>query len=81
MIAPMMRLEIAQDVDKGIPPIGIGPESVIEKAIVDKNARIGRGVRIVNEAGDVERDGDGYHIREGIVVVTKEAVIPDGTVI
>ena len=73
--------EIAQDADKGIPPIGIGPESVIEKAIVDKNARIGRGVRIVNEAGDVERDGEGYHIREGIVVVTKDAVIPDGTVI
>jgi len=54
---------------------------VIEKAIVDKNARIGKGVRIVNEAGDQERDGDGYAIREGIVVVTKNAVIPDGTVI
>jgi glucose-1-phosphate adenylyltransferase len=54
---------------------------VIEKAIVDKNARIGRGVRIVNEAGVVEKEGDGYQIREGIVVVTKNAVIPDGTVI
>jgi len=73
--------EIAHDADEGIPPLGIGPDSVIEKAIVDKNARIGRGVRIVNEAGDLERDGDGYHIREGIVVVTKDAVIPDGTVI
>jgi glucose-1-phosphate adenylyltransferase len=73
--------EIAQDAEQGIPPLGIGLDSVIEKAIVDKNARIGRGVRIVNEAGDLERDGPGYHIREGIVVVTKDAVIPDGTVI
>jgi glucose-1-phosphate adenylyltransferase len=73
--------EIARDADEGVPPLGIGKDSVIEKAIVDKNARIGRGVRIVNEAGDTERDGEGYHIREGIVVVTKNAVIPDGTVI
>ena len=73
--------EMAQGTSDGIPPIGIGEDTVIEQAIVDKNARIGRGVRIVNEAGDTERDGDGYQIREGIVVVTKNAVIPDGTVI
>jgi len=73
--------EMAQGTSDGIPPMGIGEDTVIEKAIVDKNARIGRGVRIVNEAGDAERDGPGYHIREGIVVVTKNAVIPDGTVI
>jgi glucose-1-phosphate adenylyltransferase len=73
--------EIARDAVEGIPPLGIGQDSVIEKAIVDKNARIGRGVRIVNEAGDTERDGPGYAIREGIVCVTKNAVIPDGTVI
>jgi glucose-1-phosphate adenylyltransferase len=73
--------EMAQGAGDGLPPLGIGEDCVIEKAIVDKNARIGRGVRIVNEAGDTERDGDGYYIREGIVVVTKDAVIPDGTVI
>ena len=73
--------EMAQGTSDGIPPMGIGEDTIIEKAIVDKNARIGRGVRIVNEAGDTERDGPGYHIREGIVVVTKNAVIPDGTVI
>jgi glucose-1-phosphate adenylyltransferase len=66
---------------KGIPPIGIGAESVIENAIVDKNARIGRGVRIVNREGTKERDGNGYFIREGIVIVAKNGVIPDGTVI
>jgi glucose-1-phosphate adenylyltransferase len=66
---------------RGVPPIGIGSESVIEGAIVDKNARIGRGVRIVNEAGIKEKDGDGYFIREGIVIVPKNSVIPNGTVI
>jgi glucose-1-phosphate adenylyltransferase len=66
---------------RGVPPIGIGSESVIEGAIVDKNARIGRGVRIVNEAGIKEKDGDGYFIREGIVIVPKNSVIPNGMVI
>jgi glucose-1-phosphate adenylyltransferase len=65
----------------GGPPVGIGGDTLIQNAIVDKNARIGRGVRIVNEPGDVERDGDGYFIREGIVVIPKDAVITDGTVI
>jgi len=66
---------------KGLPPVGIGAESVIEHAIVDKNARVGRGVRITNHSGEADRDGEGYHLRDGIVVVPKSAVIPDGTVI
>lgn len=66
---------------RGVPPIGIGPESVIENAIIDKNARIGRGVRIVNAERVTEADGDGYFIREGIVCVVKNGVIPDGRVI
>jgi len=66
---------------KGVPPIGIGAESVVENAIVDKNARIGRGVKILNQAGVKEKDGNGYFIREGIVIVAKNGVIPDGTVI
>jgi glucose-1-phosphate adenylyltransferase len=65
----------------GSPPIGIGPESVIENAIVDKNARVGRGVRIVNEKGEKERDAANYFIRDGIVCIPKNAIIPDGTVI
>jgi glucose-1-phosphate adenylyltransferase len=64
-----------------VPPVGIGPESVVRRAIVDKNARIGAGVRILNEAGAVDADGDGWYVRDGIVVVPKNAVIPDGTVI
>ena len=63
------------------PPVGIGRGCVIENAIIDKNARIGRDVRIVNEAGLREAEGPGYVIRDGIVVVPKGTVIPDGTVI
>jgi glucose-1-phosphate adenylyltransferase len=73
--------EIERANARGVPPLGIGAESVIERAIIDKNARIGRGVRIVNESGAVEKDGRGHYIRDGIVIVPKDAVIADGTVI
>lgn len=63
----------------GAPPVGIGEGSLVENAIVDKNARIGRGVRISNARGVRNADGPGWAIREGIVVVSKNAVIPDGT--
>jgi len=54
---------------------------VIERAIVDKNSRVGNGVRITNEAAVQEADGDGFYIRDGIVIVPKSGVIPDGAVI
>ena len=73
--------EAVQAAGRGEPPIGIGEDSVVERAIVDKNARIGRGVRILNEAREQEKDGAGWFIREGIVIVPKGGVIPDGTVI
>jgi glucose-1-phosphate adenylyltransferase len=73
--------DIARDHARGLPTLGIGEGSVVKRAIVDKNARIGRGVRIVNEAGDETKDGDGYYIRDGIVIVPKGGVILDGTVI
>jgi glucose-1-phosphate adenylyltransferase len=73
--------EVQRAAAQGLPPIGIGDETVIQRAIVDKNARIGRGVRIANEAGIREKDGQGYFIREGIVIVPKNAAVPDGTVI
>ncbi len=65
----------------GAPPQGIGEGAVIENAIVDKNARIGRGVKVTNPHRLVEADGPGWTIREGIPVIPKNAVIPDGTVI
>jgi glucose-1-phosphate adenylyltransferase len=73
--------EIDRASGRGVPPMGVGEGSVVETAIVDKNARIGRGVRIVNEEKAEEKDGDGYYIRDGIVVIPKDAVIPDGTTI
>jgi glucose-1-phosphate adenylyltransferase len=63
------------------PPLGIGENSQIERAIIDKNARIGRNVRISNARGLREQDGGFYFIREGIVIVPKGAVVPDGSVI
>ena len=65
----------------GDPPVGVGEGCEISNAIIDKNARIGRGVQICNEQGVQEADGDGWAIRDGIVVVEKNAVVPDGTVI
>jgi glucose-1-phosphate adenylyltransferase len=77
--------ESLEEIDRahaqGRPPVGIGSDSHVEEAIVDKNARVGRGVRLVNEAGVQEKDGEGYFIRDGIVIVPKGGVIPDGTVI
>lgn len=51
-----------------------------ERTIVDKNARIGDGARLVNERGVEHADGDGYYIRGGIIVVPKGGVIPAGTI-
>ena len=62
-------------------PVGIGGGSIIRKTILDKNTRVGREVRIENRAGTRRLDADNYFIREGIVIVPKNAVIPDGTVI
>jgi glucose-1-phosphate adenylyltransferase len=62
-------------------PLGIGRDSVLDKVILDKNARIGRGVRLVNERGVQEADGESYYIRNGIIIVPKGAVVPDGTIV
>lgn len=73
--------DIARDSALGVPPLGVGEDTVIERSIVDKNARIGRGVRITNESGEVDKDGDGWYIRDGIVVIPKDVIVPDATVI
>jgi glucose-1-phosphate adenylyltransferase len=73
--------EIEASQAKGVPPVGIGEGSVVRRAIIDKNARIGRGVRILNEARVQEADGFGHYVRDGIVIVPKGGVIPDGTLI
>jgi glucose-1-phosphate adenylyltransferase len=73
--------EIAADLGDGIPAIGIGRDCQIRGAIVDKNARIGDGVKLINEPGLPCQETDDYVIRDGIIVVPKHAVIPDGTVV
>lgn len=60
---------------------GIGEGSVIENAIIDRNASIGRNCVIANRSGVQEHDGDGYYIRDGIIVVPKNGRLPDNTVI
>jgi glucose-1-phosphate adenylyltransferase len=69
------------DPPAGVPKLGIGTDVVLERVIVDKNARIGDGARLTNERGVKQADGDGYYIREGIIVVPKGGVIPPGTVV
>ena len=64
---------------RGRPHLTIGDEAVIERAILDKDCRIGRKVRIVNAKGVANAEGENYVIRDGIVVVPRGAIIPDGT--
>jgi len=65
----------------GRPDVGVGEKCLIENAIVDKNARIGDGVQIVNAAKINNARHADYVIADGIVVIPKDAVIPPGTVI
>jgi glucose-1-phosphate adenylyltransferase len=75
--------EIGENVATSTPHIGIGENSVIRRAIIDKNARIGKNVQLINQRGVENEDSqDGsYFIREGIVIVSKNSQISDNTVI
>jgi glucose-1-phosphate adenylyltransferase len=59
-------------------PLGIGREVILDRVIVDKNARIGDGVHLVNSAGVDHADGSNYYIRGGIIIVPKGAQVPPG---
>jgi glucose-1-phosphate adenylyltransferase len=61
--------------------VGIGEGARVERAIIDRNARIGRGVTIRSHEGEEDQDREHYVIRDGIVVIPKRAVIPDGMAI
>lgn len=71
------------DLSENLPPIGIGENTIIRNAIIDKNSRIGRNVKIINKAKQqqVDAENEGYCIRNGIMVTIKNAIIPDGTII
>jgi len=60
-------------------PLGIGRNTVLDRVIVDKNARIGDNVQLVNASRTDHADGDGYYIRNGIVIVPKGAYVASGT--
>ncbi len=66
---------------QGIPDIGIGTGAIVERAIIDKNARIGERAAIRNLERVREADRSNYYVRDGVVVVPKDAVIPPGTAI
>ena len=75
--------EIQKDIDERRPHIGIGQNTVIRRAIIDKNTRIGSNVQLVNRDNVETLDGENgcFYIREGIIIVPKNATIPDGTVV
>lgn len=73
--------ELAKNAETGTPNIGVGYNCEIRNAIIDKNARIGNGVKIINARGVKEEVTEEYIIQDGIVVIAKNAILPDGTVI
>lgn len=78
MGADFYDVDLAQR-DPNRPKLGIGKNCVIDHAIIDKNACIGDGVVISPEGKPEDYDGENYYVRDGIVVVPKNAVIPAGT--
>ncbi len=63
------------------PKLGLGCNVELDRVIVDKNARIGDDARLVNVSNIQEADGPGYYIRNGVIIVPKDGVIPPGTVV
>ena len=67
----------------GLHPIGIGAGTVIRRAIVDKNARIGMDCQLINKDNvqEANEEEKGYIIKDGIIVIVKDSYIPNGTII
>lgn len=70
-----------QETSESLYPLGIGSHCHIENAIIDKNARIGNHVTITPYGKEANQEGPGYVIRDGIVIILKNAIIPSGTTI
>lgn len=72
----------AENAQKGIPNLGIGENTRIQRAIIDKNARIGKNCSIgFNPSALQEGDHGMYYVSDGIIIIRKNAIIPDGTII
>ena len=74
------RAEIGAESD-GPPMLGIGRDVVLDRVIIDKNAIVSDGARLINHAGVQHADGDGYYIRGGIIIVPKNGRIAEGMII
>jgi glucose-1-phosphate adenylyltransferase len=74
-----MNEDFERNNEMNLPHLGIGEDCVIERAIIDKNARIGNNVIIANHKDSPDECYDSYIIRDGIVVIPKNSVIPSGT--
>ncbi len=67
---------------QGIPDIGISRGALIRRAIIDRNARIGENCRIgIDDKNREDGEYKNYHIRDGIIIITKNSIIPSGTVV
>jgi glucose-1-phosphate adenylyltransferase len=75
--------DMRTDSTTGLPRLGIGEGTIIRRAIIDKNARIGSNVRLLNEGEVLNADAEdkSYYIRDGITIVPKNAVIVSGVVV
>jgi glucose-1-phosphate adenylyltransferase len=75
--------EKTDNAQAGIPNLNIGDGTVIEKAILDKDCRIGKRVKLVNREKKQDFDGPNglYHIRDGIICVPRGTIIPDGAIV
>ncbi|MHB9132370.1 MAG: glucose-1-phosphate adenylyltransferase [Armatimonadota bacterium] len=69
---------VEREENAGVPARGIGANCQINRAIIDKNARIGDGVVISSHARKPDEDGDCYYVRDGVVIIPKNAVVADG---
>ncbi|XP_031494213.1 glucose-1-phosphate adenylyltransferase large subunit 3, chloroplastic/amyloplastic [Nymphaea colorata] len=76
-------VEISSLLAEGRVPIGIGENTKIRNCIIDKNARIGKNVTIMNSEGiqEADRSSEGFYIRSGITIILKNSTIKDGFVI
>lgn len=73
--------ERAENQRLGRPDVGIGEGAIVERAVIDRNCRVGRGVQIRDRGRPRDADRDGYVIRDGVLVLPERAVVPEGAVI
>ena len=73
--------DLSYDEERGVPKLGVGDNCYIHNAIIDKNARIGNNVSINGGSHLENSDHELYTIKDGIVVIKKDRIIPDGFVI